>query len=60
MNMAVLYLARKNPKKASNYIAKSIAINTKKNYKFRIPRALTVQAEIYLKTKDTNQSYYFL
>lgn len=38
------------------HISKALEINFENNYLFRIPRALTIQAELYLQTKDTAQA----
>ncbi|MCK0188736.1 AraC family transcriptional regulator [Arenibacter sp. F20364] len=55
-NMAHIYMTTGEHEKALNHISKALEINFENNYRFRIPRALTVQAELYLKTKDTSEA----
>ncbi|MBQ4913934.1 helix-turn-helix domain-containing protein [Maribacter sp. MMG018] len=53
MNMADLHMAIGEFEKAQNYLTQALTLNNENNYRFRIPRALTLQSELYLKTKDT-------
>ncbi|PCJ97999.1 MAG: hypothetical protein COA50_03455 [Flavobacteriaceae bacterium] len=53
MNMADLYMARREFKKSQNYLSRAIILNYENDYRFRIPRALILQAELSLHTKDT-------
>lgn len=53
MNMADLYMAIGEFEKSQNYLTQALTLNNENNYRFRIPRALTLQSELYLKTKDT-------
>jgi AraC-like DNA-binding protein/Tfp pilus assembly protein PilF len=55
-NMANIYMSIGENEKALTHISKALEINFENNYLFRIPRALTVQAELYLQTKDTIQA----
>jgi AraC-like DNA-binding protein len=56
MNMAVLYVSNGEYEKADTYLSKALDINYKNKYKFRIPRALIVRADLYLKMKDTTNA----
>ncbi|MDD7885124.1 helix-turn-helix domain-containing protein [Flavivirga sp. 57AJ16] len=53
MNMSDIYTSSNQFKKAHNHISKALELNYKNNFRFRIPRALILQAELYLKEKDT-------
>lgn len=55
-NMANIYMTIGENEKALVHISKALEINFANNYRFRIPRALTVQAELYLQTKDTSEA----
>ncbi|MDX1768879.1 MAG: tetratricopeptide repeat protein [Arenibacter troitsensis] len=55
-NMANIYISIGEHEKALTHISKALEINFENNYLFRIPRALTIQAELYLQTKDTAQA----
>ncbi|PXX26018.1 tetratricopeptide repeat protein [Arenibacter sp. ARW7G5Y1] len=55
-NMANIYMSVGEHEKALTHISKALEINFENNYLFRIPRALTVQAELYLQIKDTAQA----
>lgn len=56
MNMADLYMTIGEYEKSQNYLDQAQNLNTTNNYRFRIPRALTLQSELYLKTKDTTNA----
>mgnify|MGYP003116018202 CR=1 FL=1 len=43
-------------KKALAHISTALNINYKNNYRFRIPRALTIKAKLYLQQQDTSQA----
>ena len=53
MNMSDISTANNQFNKAHNYISKALDINYKNHFRFRIPRALILQAQLYLKEKDT-------
>ena len=53
MNMANIYLENQQLNKSQHYIAKALHMNYKYDYRFRTPRALMIQAELFLKQKDT-------
>ena len=55
-NMANIYMSIGETEKALTHISRALEINFENNYRFRIPRALTVQAELYLQTKDTSEA----
>ena len=55
-NMANIYISIGEHEKALTHISKALEINFENNYLFRIPRALTIQAELYLQIKDTAQA----
>src|SRR5690606_10133948 len=55
-NMANIYMSIGEHEKALVHISKALEINYENKYLFRIPRALTIQAELYLQTKDTAQA----
>lgn len=56
MNMTDLYLQNGAFEKAQNYLSLALAMNTSNNFRFRIPRALILQAELNLKKQDTTQA----
>ncbi|WP_062060318.1 helix-turn-helix domain-containing protein [Aquimarina longa] len=56
MNMADIYISNNAYDNAQNYLSKALVLNYENNYKFRVPRALILQAELFLKTKDTVNS----
>lgn len=53
MNMADIYLSNGDFQRSRNYLDQAIAMVKANNYRFRLPRALMIQAELFLKTKDT-------
>lgn len=53
MNMADIYLSNGEFERSKNYLDQSISMIMANNYRFRLPRALLIQAELYLKTRDT-------
>ncbi|MFX0555527.1 helix-turn-helix domain-containing protein [Maribacter sp. CXY002] len=53
MNMADIYMNSGEYTNAKDYIELAMSLNNENNYRFRIPRALMIQAELYLKTQDT-------
>ena len=55
-NMANIYMTIGENEMALTHISRALEINFQNNYRFRIPRALTVQAELYLQIKDTAQA----
>ena len=59
MNMSDIYTSIDKFKEAQNYISKALTLNYKNNFKFRIPRALILQANIYLKEKNTIKAIEF-
>ncbi len=56
MNISDIYINNKEYEKAQFYLTKALEINYEKDYRFRVPRALILQAELYLKTKDTTNA----
>jgi len=56
MNMTDLYLQNDSLDKAQNYLSKAMAMNDRNNFRFRIPRALILQAALNLKKTDTVQA----
>jgi AraC-like DNA-binding protein len=54
--MANIYTTLGEHDMALKHISQALEINYENNYRFRIPRALTVQAELYLQTKDTSEA----
>lgn len=56
MNMADLYTTIGEYEKSQKYLTQALTLNHENNYRFRIPRALTLQSELYLKTKDTSNA----
>lgn len=59
MNMADIFIASEALGKAQDYLSKALSICYENNYRFRIPRALIIQAEIYLRRQDTIQAIEF-
>lgn len=53
MNMADIYLSTGEYERSKNYLEQAITMVNANNYRFRLPRALMIQAELFLKTKDT-------
>src|SRR5690606_8569096 len=53
MNMGDLYMSINDFEKARKYLSLSLDMVYENEYLFRIPRALTMQAELFLKTDDT-------
>lgn len=53
MNMADIFLSNGEFQRSKNYLDKAITMINANNYRFRLPRALLIQAELFLKTKDT-------
>lgn len=53
MNMADIFISNRKYKEAQNYLSQALAMNYDNKFRFRIPRALILQAELNLKTKDT-------
>jgi len=53
MNIADISIHNNEFEKAQNYLSQALELNVVNNYRFRIPRALILQAELNLKTKDT-------
>lgn len=56
MNIADIYASNKEYEKAQNYLSKALDIIYLNDYRFRTPRALKLQAELFLKTKDTTNA----
>jgi YesN/AraC family two-component response regulator len=54
MNMADIFISNGDLDKAQIYLSQALKLNYDNNYNFRIPRALTLQAELSLKKKDTS------
>lgn len=53
MNMADIYMSNDELDKAENYLTQALEMNYANNYRFRIPRALIIKAELSLKNRDT-------
>ncbi len=53
MNMADIYMNSGDFEKAQHHLSEAIKVNYKNNYRFRIPRALILQAKLHMKMKDT-------
>ncbi|SNY95491.1 Tetratricopeptide repeat-containing protein [Flagellimonas pacifica] len=53
MNMADIFISNGKYEKAQNYLSQALEMNYKNKFRFRIPRALMLQAELNLKNKDT-------
>jgi YesN/AraC family two-component response regulator len=53
MNMADIYMANEEFERAQGYLTQSLNLIYENKYRFRIPRALKLQAELLLKAKDT-------
>lgn len=56
MNIADIYMYNKEYTKAQDYLSKALEMNYINKYRFRIPRALILQGELYLKVKDTTNA----
>lgn len=56
MNIADIYTSNKEYEKAQNYLSKALDIIYMNDYRFRTPRALILQAELFLETKDTTNA----
>ncbi len=56
MNMADIYMSNGEFDKSQNYLDQALSMVKRNNYRFRLPRALMIQAELYLKTKDTTNA----
>ncbi len=52
-NMADIYMYNGKMEMAKNYLEDAMKMNLDNNYKFRIPRALTLRAKLALLQKDT-------
>lgn len=59
LNMATVYMQINDYISAQEYLTKALQINYENNYNFRIPRALTLQAELHLALKDTLEAIKF-
>ncbi|NNG10400.1 MAG: helix-turn-helix domain-containing protein, partial [Arenibacter sp.] len=55
-NIANIYMSIGEDEKALAHISTALKINYKNNYRFRIPRALTIKAQLYLQQHDTTQA----
>ncbi|HUH48021.1 MAG TPA: helix-turn-helix domain-containing protein [Arenibacter sp.] len=53
MNMGDLYMSINDFEKAQQYLSLALEMVYENEYLFRIPRAWTMQAELFLKTNDT-------
>lgn len=53
MNIADISMCNNEFEKAQSYLSKALKMNIENNFRFRIPRALILQAELNLITKDT-------
>lgn len=53
MNIADISIHNNELDKAQNYLSKALKMNIENKYRFRIPRALILQAELNLKKNDT-------
>ncbi|WP_103070344.1 helix-turn-helix domain-containing protein [Aquimarina sediminis] len=56
MNMADIYISNQEHEKAQKYLSQALEMNYKNRYLFRIPRALILQAELFLQKKDTTNA----
>lgn len=56
LNMANTYMQINDFDNAQLFLTKALSLNYENEYNFRIPRALTLQAELYLSLKDTTNS----
>lgn len=59
MNMSDIYTSNNQFNEAQNYISKALNLNYENDFRFRIPRALILQAKLYLKEKDTIKAIEF-
>ncbi len=55
-NIANIYMSIGENEKALAHISTALKINFKNNYRFRIPRALSIKAKLYLQQYDTAQA----
>lgn len=55
-NIANIYMSIGEDEKALAHISTALKINYKNNYRFRIPRALTIKAQLHLQQHDTTQA----
>lgn len=55
-NIANIYMSIGENEKALAHISTALKINFKNNYRFRIPRALSIKAKLYLQQHDTAQA----
>jgi tetratricopeptide (TPR) repeat protein len=56
MNMSDIYISNQEYNKAQKYLSLALEMNYKNKYRFRVPRALILQAELYLQKKDTTNA----
>lgn len=56
MNMAEIYMSHGDFYRSQTYLDQAISMIKANNYRFRLPRALIIQAELFLKAKDTSNS----
>ncbi|ASV29543.1 tetratricopeptide repeat protein [Maribacter cobaltidurans] len=56
MNMADIYMSNGEFDKSQNYLDQALNMVKSNNYRFRLPRALMIQAELHLRTKDTTNA----
>ncbi len=56
MILSDIYVSLGELNRAQSYLTKALQVCFSNNYRFRIPRALVQQAELYLKTKDTTNA----
>lgn len=53
LNMATIYMSIGEFPKSQTYLSDALKLNYHSNYRFRIPRTLSIQAELNLKKGDT-------
>ncbi|WP_422349057.1 helix-turn-helix domain-containing protein [Flagellimonas sp.] len=56
MNMADIFISNEKYERAQNYLTQALKMNYDNKFRFRIPRALILQAELDLKTNDTSSA----
>ncbi|WP_420321354.1 helix-turn-helix domain-containing protein [Flagellimonas sp.] len=56
MNMADIFISNGEYEKAQNYLSQALEMNYENRFRFRIPRALMLQAELNLKSNDTTNA----
>lgn len=56
MNMADVYMSIGEFGKSQNYLDQALTMVQSNNYRFRLPRALMTQAELFLKMRDTTNA----